>query len=183
MFTDARSKRIVLISHCILNQNSISDNTADFPATIEDILRLLLESKVGILQMPCPELLCLGLDRGDIYGGEREVVIENTRIRKNLGKPESREIINRLVNQLIYQIEEYIENGFEILGIIGVNRSPSCGINTTSKNNREVEGQGVFMEELTNVLDEKNISIHMIGIKSSEINKAIEDVKRLIGVI
>lgn len=28
MFTDARSKRLILVAHCILNQNSISDGTS-----------------------------------------------------------------------------------------------------------------------------------------------------------
>lgn len=182
MFTDARSKKIILISHCILNQNSISDGTADYPGTNESILKLLMESNVGIIQMPCPEILCLGLDRGDIHGGEREVVVENTRIRQRLNKPASTEIINNFVNQVIFQIEEYIKNGFKIMGIIGINRSPSCGINTTSKNNQEVVGQGVFIEILTKALEEKGIIIDMVGIKTSETEKALIDVKRLLNI-
>ncbi|OAA87751.1 hypothetical protein [Clostridium coskatii] len=46
MFTDARSKKIVLISHCILNQNSISDGTADYLGINESILKLLVESEI-----------------------------------------------------------------------------------------------------------------------------------------
>jgi len=180
MFTDARSKKIVLISHCVLNQNSISDGTADYPGTNELILKLLVDSKAGIIQMPCPEMLCLGLDRGDIYGGEREVVVENTRIRQELEKTVPNEIINNFVNQIIFQIEEYIKNGFKIMGIIGVNRSPSCGVNTTSKNNQEVAGEGVFIEILRKALEEKGIIIDMIGIKSSETENALRDVKRLV---
>lgn len=179
MFTDARSKKIVLISHCILNQNSISDGTADYPGTNESIIKLLVESKAGIIQMPCPEILCLGLDRGDIHGGEREVVVENTRIRKELKKTTSTEIINNFVNQVIFQIEEYIKNGFKIMGTIGINRSPSCGVNTTSKNDQEVAGEGVFIEILRKSLEEKGIIIDMIGIKASETEKALIDVKRL----
>ncbi|MBV7271852.1 DUF523 domain-containing protein [Clostridiaceae bacterium UIB06] len=179
MFTDARSKKIVLISHCILNQNSISDGTADYPGTNESILKLLVESKVGIIQMPCPEILCLGLDRGDIHGGEREVVVENTRIRKELKKTTSTEIINNFVNEVIFQIEEYIKNGFKIMGIIGIDRSPSCGVNTTSKNDKEVAGEGVFIEILRKALEEKGIIIDRIGIKTSETEKALIDVKRL----
>ncbi len=34
--------------------------------------------------MPCPELCCLGLDRGNILGAESPVVVENTRIRKEI---------------------------------------------------------------------------------------------------
>lgn len=180
MFSDNRSKKIILVSHCILNQNSISDGTADYPGTVESILKLLIQSKVGIIQMPCPELLCLGLDRGDVHGGERDVVVENTRIRKNIENPNSIEIINNLVNQIVFQIEEYTRNGFTVIGIIGVNRSPSCGINTTSKNNKEVDGTGVFIEILREALEKKNISIHMIGIKTTETDKALKSIQELI---
>ena len=54
----------MLAAHCLLNQNAISDGTADYPGTHEEVARLLLEEGVGILQLPCPELCCLGLDRG-----------------------------------------------------------------------------------------------------------------------
>ena len=30
MFTDGRSKKVIFLAHCLLNQNSISDGTADF---------------------------------------------------------------------------------------------------------------------------------------------------------
>lgn len=180
MFSDNRSKKIVLVSHCILNQNSISDGTADYPGTNENIVKLLIKSKVGIIQMPCPEVLCLGLDRGDICGVGREIVVENTRIRHNLEKENSIEIINNLVNQIVFQIEEYIRNGFSILGIIGINRSPSCGINTTSKNNQEVYGEGVFIEILKKQLDKKDISVAMIGIKALEVDKALISIQRMI---
>ncbi|WP_368488786.1 CD3072 family TudS-related putative desulfidase [Clostridium sp. BJN0013] len=180
MFSDVRSKKIILVSHCILNQNSISDGTADYPSTNENVLKLLIQSKVGIIQMPCPEMICLGLDRGDIHGGEREVVVENTRIRHNLENPTSIEVINNLANQIIFQIEEYIQNGFIVLGIIGINRSPSCGVNTTSKNNQEVYGEGIFIEILREALEKKSISIDMIGIKASETDKALISIQRLI---
>jgi len=180
MFSDGRSKKIILVSHCILNQNSISDGTADYPGTNESIVNLLVQAKVGIIQMPCPEMLCLGLDRGDIHGGEREVVVENTRIRHYLETPDSLQMINDLVKQVVFQVEEYLRNGFVVLGIIGMNRSPSCGVNTTSKNNREVEGQGVFFGILRKALEEKNIRMDMIGIKATETEKALKAIKELI---
>ena len=68
MFTDGRSKAIVFVAHCIMNQNSISDGTAEYPGSISEIMKLLYKSHVGIVQMPCPELLCIGLDRGNIDG-------------------------------------------------------------------------------------------------------------------
>lgn len=180
MFSDGRSKEVVLVSHCVLNQNSISDTTADFPGTFEEIVEPLLESKVGILQMPCPELLCLGLDRGDVHGGEREVVKENTRIRNELKKEKESEKMNKLVDQVVYQICEYVENDFEIVGMIGVNRSPSCGVNTTSKDNKETEGKGLFIKKINNKLKNKGIRIRTIGIKTSEPDKSVKKVKKLL---
>jgi len=82
MFDDNRSKRIILVAHCILNQNSISYGTADFPSQFLEILRIIEENHIGIVQLPCPELMCLGLDRKDKNGASRDVLIENSRIRK-----------------------------------------------------------------------------------------------------
>jgi predicted secreted protein len=71
-------------------------------------------------------------------------------------------MIQHLVNQTLFQINEYIKHGFSILGVIGINRSPSCGIQTTSRNNHEVIGEGVFMERLKLEL-EKNGSNRYIA--------------------
>lgn len=50
MFTDARSKRVIFVAHCLLNQNSISDGTADYPGVNEAILQTLLKAKVGAVK-------------------------------------------------------------------------------------------------------------------------------------
>lgn len=59
MFDDARSKRVIVLSHCLLNRNSISDGTADFPGQFTEIIELLMANCIGMIQLPCPELLCL----------------------------------------------------------------------------------------------------------------------------
>lgn len=176
MFNDSRSKKLILVAHCILNQNSISDGTAEYPGSIKEVVNLLLESQIGILQMPCPELYCLGLDRGNIHGGKQPVLIENSRIRRELSKPATKPNVKKLVDQMIFQIEEYLKHEFKILGIIGIDRSPSCGVNTTSIDNKEFDGRGVFMEAFHNELHQRNIQIEMIGIKE---NKIIDALRRL----
>ncbi len=179
MFSDARSKKLVLAAHCILNQNSISDNTADFPGTFKEIVDLLLEWNVGILQLPCPELICLGLDRGDVHGAERPLLVENTRIRNALNQSVPAQKLKIIVDQVIYQIEEYLKNGFSILGIIGINRSPSCGVESTSMNSEEVGGMGLFMKAIHEELKKRGIPINMIGVKTSEKDKSLMRVKKL----
>jgi predicted secreted protein len=180
MFTDARSKNLVLVAHCVLNQNSISDGTADYPGSIEEVVSLLLRYQVGILQLPCPELNCLGLDRGDVRGAERPVIVENTRIRDVIERPEAHRRLRTLVGPLVYQIKEYRRHGFTILGIVGIDRSPSCCVATTSIANREAAGRGVFMEELHRELDSCGIHLDWIGIKAAEIDKALLSVQGLL---
>ncbi len=182
LFNDKRSKKLVLIAHCILNQNAISDETATHAGSMNEIIDLLQLQNIGIFQMPCPELQCLGLDRNDVLGGSREVVQENSRIRMAMDQEKAIETLNMLVKQLIHQISEYLKYGFDIIGIIGINRSPSCGVETTSKEGAEIAGQGVFIEALQQEFSKRKLHLKFIGIKASEPEEATERVKKLIGL-
>ena len=178
MFTDGRSKRVIFLAHCLLNQNAISDGTAVCPASYRELLRVLLDAEVGILQMPCPELCCLGLDRGDPRGGERPVTVENSRIRRSLGESPARERLDALAEDVIRQILEYHRHGFAVLGIVGVNRSPSCGVDTTSDQDRELPGKGLFLEALSQRLAEEKLTVPLLGLRGPE--EAAEAIRALL---
>ncbi|MCE0495051.1 CD3072 family TudS-related putative desulfidase [Vibrio salinus] len=180
MFEDNRSKKLVLVSHCLLNQNSISDGTADYPGIFSEVMNKLAEYHVGIIQMPCPELMCLGLDRGDVDGGNRSVLEENSRIRKQLLTESSQKKIRTLVDNVFFQISEYLKNGFIVQGMIGVNRSPSCGVNSTSANNQEIEGRGVFIQSLMDKFAQEGIHIPVIGVKTFMPEAALKEVDSLL---
>lgn len=181
MFSDARSRTVVFVAHCILNQNAISDGTADFPGADAAVVRHLLEAGVGLVQLPCPELNCLGLDRGDPRGGERPLLEENTRIRRAMGQDEPSRILAALVERVVFQVEEYRRHGFTILGLIGINRSPSCGVDSTSRDNREQPGTGLFIESLQNALSARGIPMEMIGVKASEPEQSRQRISELLG--
>ena len=168
MFTDGRSKRVIFLAHCLLNQNAISDGTAVYPAAFRELIQLLLDREVGIVQMPCPELCCLGLDWGDVHGAERPVVEENTRIRRAMEKDGPRQKREALADLVAEQVQEYHKHGFQVLGIVGANRSPNCGVETTSDFDREVEGQGAFMDAIAQRLEAAGISVPMLGLKGSD---------------
>ena len=180
MFTDARSKNILFVAHCLLNQNSISDGTATYPGSVKHVMALLLESEIGIVQLPCPELNCLGLDRGNPDGGKSPVLIENTRIRAAMSQKAAQAKLRALVGPLVFQISEYRKYGFNIKGIVGINRSPSCGVESTSRNNQEVAGRGLFMEALRCELEENGISLRMAGVKDSEPEESLTTIRNLL---
>ena len=168
MFTDGRSKKVIFLAHCLLNQNAISDGTAVCPAAFGELIQLLLDHEVGVVQMPCPELCCLGLDRGDVHGADRPVVAENTRIRRAMEKDGPRQKREALAGLVSEQVQEYRRHGFQVLGIVGANRSPNCGVETTSDFDREVEGRGAFMEAIAQQLEAAGISVPMLGLKSPD---------------
>ncbi len=180
MFDDKRSKKIIILSHCLLNQNSISDGTADFASQFTEIIDLITANKIGIVQLPCPELLCLGLDRRDKQGGQRQLLQENTRIRSLMSEEGSVELLKAQVEQVAAQIQEYRSFGFEVLGVVGINRSPSCGIETTTRDNKEEKGRGVFMELLEQAFVQRGQRTRMIGVKTSERGESVEKVRQFI---
>jgi predicted secreted protein len=180
MFNDQRSKKVIFLSHCILNQNSISDGTAEQAGSISEIIKLLMDNNIGIIQLPCPELTCLGLDRGNPEGYKSSVLVENSRIRDSLTIPKNQIIIQIISQQTVAQFQEYAKHDFKIIGIIGIDRSPSCGINTTSINNQEVSGKGVFIECLCEEFGKIKIEPKLIGIKTIELEKSIYKIKELI---
>lgn len=178
MFRDGRSQKVAFLAHCLLNQNAISDGTAVRPAGFPEMVSYLLEHGVGIVQLPCPELLCLGLDRGDPQGAERPVVVENTRIRRAMAQAEPSRRLARLVADTMAQLLEYRRYGFQVVGILGANRSPCCGVDTTSQDDQEVLGMGVFLEALSRRLEEVGWKIPMVGFRGTD--DAVETVQRLL---
>jgi predicted secreted protein len=180
MFDDNRSKRIIVVAHCLLNQNSISDRTADFPSQFRALIDLIMANDIGLIQLPCPELTCLGLDRKDRLGGTRPLLQENSRIRNLLSEPGSMDQLRHKAEEVAAQIQEYQSYGFEVLGVIGVNRSPSCGVETTSQDGQETAGQGVFMELLTDALQGRGQTIKMVGVKTSESEASVQKLRQLI---
>ena len=172
MFDDKRSKKLVLLAHCILNQNAKLDRCAHYPGTIRGVAEALLAADVGLVQMPCPELLCLGLERQTDLKRSSTVEAEDTRIAGRMGEDEARTTCEQIANDLVYQIEEYRKHGFGIKGVIGINGSPTCGVETSWSEGREYQGPGVFMQIFSEKLERKSLAIPMKGIKAYEPEQA-----------
>lgn len=159
-----RIKKIAIISHCIINQNSVvkgeyKDMNIFFP-----FIKKLFEENIGILQLPCPETECYGLRR---WGHVKEQ-FDNCGYRK---------YVEKIVNSFVDIIKEYINNKYEIVGIYGIAGSPSCGVNLTCSANWEgeissykdkediisrvkmINESGIFMEMFKSILDKNKINI------------------------
>ncbi len=148
--TDCRSRRVILVPNCVLNQNARAEGAAEHPAALDLLIKALMERHIGIIQMPCPEFLILGLKRGS----------EN--IRTRMMKASARTRCRLLAKDLVDQIEQYRACGTSVLGILGKNGSPTCGVSYLEKG--AMPAEGVFIEELKAELHGRDITIPFAGV-------------------
>ncbi len=182
MFSDKRGKKVILVAHCILNQNAKLDECAHYPGAIREIIQLLLERGIGMIQMPCPELIRLGLDRQADKSTSHTVQSEDTRISRIMQEAEAQKLCKKISEDIVYQVEEYQKNGFEVLGLLGINGSPTCGVETTWADDHEFDGYGVLIKCLEEELAQRNITLNMAGIKANDTCSAIETVQTLLAL-
>ncbi len=175
MFNDQRSKKVILVAHCILNQNAKIDRCARYPGAMRELAGFLVESGVGIVQLPCPELLCLGLDREADPRRAGTVESEDTRVARRMRDGVATTFCDRLAEDIAVQVREYQQNGFEVLGVIGINGSPTCGVETNWSDDEESPGPGVFMQAL-----QKRVAAPVRGVKAANPQDAVVAAKALV---
>jgi len=173
MFQDKRSQKIVVVAHCILNQNARVFGIAWRPGMILEIIEVLKAHGVGVVQMPCPELTYAGLNRW-------------SHTKEQYATPMFRRHCEQIATSITDQIQEYLKNGFNVYAILGVDGSPTCGVNETSVGFKGgdvekatrlkacfVEGSGVFIEELRAELEKRGISIPMRGVRDKRLKEDV----------
>lgn len=158
--SDMRSRKVVFIAHCFLNTNTRFPGGSGYPGATIPLIELLMQSGMGIIQMPCPEYGCFGLEK-ELYG--------------ELSEAQVRSGFRNMARSVADQIEAYRRMDYEIAGIIGMNPSPSCGVEVTKgkdtmlgtgRDTSEKDGSGVFIEELRQLLVERDLSnIPMFGFR------------------
>lgn len=176
---------IVFVSHCILNAASKVVMYEEEDMAAEESLRRrflgqALEKGVQIVQLPCPEFTLYGANRwGHTYNQfDNPFFIEHCR---------------KILKPVIAQLKEYIQNKnkFNILGIVGIDGSPSCGAdytcfgdwggNLSGRNDLEEKinsvtlekGNGVFFGVLKEMLKKEGISVEITGLYADEPQKVM----------
>lgn len=159
-----RSKRVIFVSHCVLNQNTVVCPLARAKGGYRDVIQEIMESGIGIHQLPCPEYRHLGLQREPMGKAEYDTV-------------EFRDLCKDISQDAIDIMKEYLNNGYEVVGLIGINESPSCGI-------RDIEG--ILMEELFDLVKKEQISLNTIDVPGEYVDgkdnkEFIKELKEFIG--
>jgi len=170
--------KILVVSHCILNTASKveSYNLEDMKkehANREKLIKYVQKHNIQLLQLPCPEFI--------LYGAKRW-----GHVKDQFNHPYFRKQCKDMLEPVIMQLKEYSSypSRFQILGIISIDGSPSCGNHMTCKGEwgGEFTGcsdihnklnklymanePGVFMEELMFLLERDSIDIPIMDLST-----------------
>lgn len=132
---DERGRRVVLVSHCLLNENTRYAGGATRPGAVVELIDELMALGYGIHQLPCPERLAWGgvLKRHSLRlyhsRGGPLYALRGVLLRAFVWwtKREYR----RLARQVARDVADYHAAGIAVAGIVGIGASPSCGVTTT----------------------------------------------------
>ena len=149
MIQDKRGRKIVVGAHCILNQNSRAQGKAYYTGMINEIVDVIRKHEVGIIQMPCPELTYAGL-------------LRPSQTKEQYDTPAFRRHCRQIASSTADQVEEYVRNGFKVLAILGVEGSPTCGVEETSFQEANL---GILVEELQSELKKRKVEVPMKGVR------------------
>lgn len=180
-------KKIIFVSHCILNTASkvVLYNKEEIDS--EEALRIkfmnkVIEKGIQVIQLPCPEFNMYG----PLRWGHVSNQFDNVFFRK-----QCREMLTPIIDQM----KEYVNNPnfFKVLGIVGIDGSPSCGVDYTcvgdyygsfeSRQNlketldtgKMVNKKGVLMDVLKDMLIENDLAdkVKMTSLFANEPEKCL----------
>jgi len=167
---DKRSTKHILVPYCALAQGIRAKGIVKhYPAVVKDVIEYLIQEEINIMQMPCPELF---FDKEQNGGINRQPCGKSRYDTEN-----NRKVCRRCAVDVVNMIRLFQSGGYDIIGILGVNYSPSCAVDLIRFDEK---GTGIYIEELQKVLNENSLSIPFIGIENGKIDKTIRRLKEII---
>lgn len=169
-----RSRKVIVLCHCLLNANAKVHPLATYPGALGLVISEYAARGVGLFQLPCPETSFLGLLRWGMTSEQYD-------------HPAFRRHCRDILWSSLDQLEALHRDGCTLVGVVGVDGSPSCGMFMTCTGYRGGEvsvtetdvksqvadlstcpGRGIFMQEFLGMLKERGISIPLLAVNEDE---------------
>jgi len=160
-------KKIVFVPHCILNQNVRANGKEKSNGTIKEIVNFFSEAEVGIVQLPCPEV--------EFDGGLNRQFKTKENYNENYRKH-----CKEISLEILKTIKKYLDKEYKVLGILGIEFSPTCGVYRIEDKKKIVPGKGIFIEELEKEMQRKNFQVPIIAINLSNVFSSLEKLSLLL---
>lgn len=161
--------KIIFVSNCILNQYARAKNVRnriDGLAAVYPLLDLFKEENVAIVQMPCPEIEYEGLQR-----------VASSRARYE--NDEFKAICRTYAKAVASLVKQYVTEDYRVVGILGVDYSPTCGVDTLPRRRQGSEPSGLFMREIQTELAKNGLRLKLVGARIRTESQAVETQRAL----
>ena len=130
----ADARRVVFLSHCLLNEN-VRYLGAWPSGRVSEVVAEYLGRGIGICQLPCPEQRAWdGILKPRMlvaYDSEGTLRAPASRLLQRPFIWYTRYVYARLARAVARDIADYRRSGMEVICLVGVGASPSCGVATT----------------------------------------------------
>jgi predicted secreted protein len=155
---DPRSGRIVFVIECLLNQNARDRGAANSAAVTRQVIDVLADAGIGMAQIPCPEIACLGFRR------ERPPGVS---IREALEAPGAVQGCRQLAKTTADRIQCYLDEKMDVVAILGGNeQSPGCAVHVAGDDDTRLTAKsGAFMLALAEELDRRGLRVRFHGMR------------------
>ncbi|MDD7630287.1 MAG: hypothetical protein PUJ60_04510 [bacterium] len=163
-----RSKKFIFVPFCLMAQAYQAQGIVkyEWKSSIKPIMQLLIDNDINIIQMPCTE------------ASFNDSLIREPKGLSKYNTDEFNEHCQKKADQVIYEIKNIINSGYEVIAILGIEHSPSCCANYIYTNKGNEKRKGIFIEKIYDGLKEYNIPI--IGINRKYIRKSLMELEKVI---
>lgn len=157
----AAGRKIAIIAHCLLNQNVKPHQRARYPGIVNPVLDTIREEGYALVQLPCPEIAFAGTRRW-------------SQVIEQYDTPKYRDHCRELAILSVDQIDHFLRDSAFTLVLIGLEGSPSCGIQLTGSSSAwqgypgavEMNGKypvkkgtGLFMQALQGEIESRGLMV------------------------
>lgn len=170
---DNRSKDFIFLPFCLMAQAFHAQGLVkyEWKGAIRPVLDEVMNKDINIVQMPCPESLFPNLEKG---------LVRAPLSYSKYNTKDFRAHCRKLANDVAEQISAIISNGYRVIGVIGIENSPSCAVNLQYTNKGNVNLSGVYIQELKKILKERKLDVPFLGINRRGIGASIKRLKKLL---
>ena len=166
-FSDNRSEQFVLVPFCVLAQSFHAAGLVkyDWRGVIKPIIQVLMDRDVNIIQMPCMETL--------FQGGPSKGLNREPKGMKHYDVPEFRKQCKQEAEKVLEQIQGIHISGYRVSAVLGMEYSPSCAVKIQYPPKKGDANRGVYMQELSTLLNDAEINVPLLGINRRGIGPTI----------
>ena len=169
---DPRGHRLVCAIECLFNQNARDEGAAESAAATPGLSMRLSRAGVGMVQIPCPEMACLGHRRGRAPGQS---------IRDALQTPEAADCCASQAAAMADRIQAYQREGIDVAAILGGNvQSPGCAVHAREDDPQRLAARsGLYMLALEKALEKRGLNIPFRGMRDADPQLLADDLEWL----